>query len=348
MLTFSYRFSNSPDDSEGFTEIRDVEGFYQAYLQSNNNDAHTNEHTAQVDYTTPLPHNQTLEVGAKYIMRQSDSDSDIRKLEDGHTEWTISRGDEGEFKHTQHIYGAYLGYAVKIKKFALKAGVRAEGTKLTAEYKRKSEMNFDNDFFNVVPNVTLSYQLGMAQQMRIGYNMRIHRPGIWYLNPYVNDTDPQNVSYGNPVLEPDKSHAFNFNYSFFTMKFNLNAGLNYRFVNNSIERYTFVNEDYNGRMESTYANIGKQQHAGFFLYARWAPIPLLSMYVNGGVNYMHLRSENTSNQVLDDASVSGFNGSLSPGMEFNLPKDFRINLNGGFLLRGFVYSQKDLFSIIMA
>ena len=49
--------------------------------------------------------------------------------------------------------------------------------------------------------------------LRLGYNMRIYRPGIWYLNPYLNDSNPTNITQGNPNLDSEKSHAFNLSYS---------------------------------------------------------------------------------------------------------------------------------------
>ena len=63
-----------------------------------------------------------------------------------------------DFRHTQHIYSAYLGYMVKFNKFGAKAGVRAEGTSLNAEFAKAPEENFKTNYFDVVPNATLTYQ----------------------------------------------------------------------------------------------------------------------------------------------------------------------------------------------
>lgn len=261
LLTISYRFSHSPNDNKGYTSIEEILN-YTPYRQRNINDASTQEHTAQVDYTTPLPKNQTLEAGAKYIMRESSSDTEMFRQEGASTTWVDYPRPESYFSHIQHIYAAYMGYAAKWKSFGFKAGVRAEGTALNVKYKHSPVQDFKSDFFNVVPNATLSYQINMSQTIRLGYNMRIYRPGIWYLNPYENDTDPQNVSYGNPNLDPEKSHTMNLNYSLFNMKFNLNVGAHYRYLNNSILRYSFIDNDhpvYPGRMVSTFDNLGKEQ-----------------------------------------------------------------------------------------
>lgn len=333
LLTISYRFSSSPNNSEGRTELTDVDNYYLAkeYPKWNINDASTTEHTAQVDYTTPIRKDHTLETGLKYINRQSKSNT-TEQIYDSTGVWNDVTRDNSDFRHTQHIYSAYLGYQIKMNKFGVKAGVRAEGTNLIAEFAKNPAYNFKTNYFDVVPNAVLTYQLDMASQFRLGYNMRIQRPGIWYLNPYINDTDPQKISQGNPNLDSEKSNTVNLNYSKFTQKFNINASLSYTFVNNAIERYTetanFPSTDprsqYNGALWSTYGNVGKRQQVGLNLYGRWSPIPLFSLNMNGGVNYTDMKS------VSLNMSNSGFNGRVFLGGQVNLPKDFRIDVHGGY------------------
>lgn len=173
-------------------------------------------------------------------------------------------------------------------------------------------------------NATISYQLSMAQQLRLGYNMRIQRPGIWYLNPYVNNADPQNISFGNPNLDSEKSNNINLNYSMFAQKFSINASATYTFVNNSIEQYTFIDPKNPGIFQTTYGNIGKKQSTGLFVYANWNPVPLFRIYMNGGVDYTDLKSD------MNDMANSGFSGRIFAGTQFNFPMDFRLNLHGGY------------------
>ena len=327
LLTFSYRFSNSPNDNEGRSELTNMVNYPDSllYPQWNINDAATTEHTGQVDYTTPIRKNHTLEVGGKYIFRQSDSETLRQILNSTTSVWEDKSELNSDFKHTQHVYSGYLGYALKFSKFGVKAGVRAEGTSLSVKYAKAHEQDFSTNYFDVVPNVTFSYQIGMTQQMRIGYNMRIQRPGIWYLNPYRNTTDPENISYGNPNLDSEKSNNVNFNYSMFSQKLSINVSTNYTFVNNSIERYTFVNSD--GIAESTYGNIGKQQRAGLYLYGSWNPIPLFRINLNAGGNYVDLQTNSTQELNM---SNSGFTGYIYAGPQLNLPKDFVINVYGSY------------------
>lgn len=334
LLTVSYRFSQSPNDSESNTELSDVVNYYLSneYPKWNINDASTIEHTGQIDYTTPLFNKQTLEAGVKYINRQNKSNTLEQIYNDSTKMWEDHSRDNSQFRHTQHIYSAYLGYLIRLNKFGIKAGVRAEGTSLKAEFARKPDMDFSTNYFDVVPNATLTYQIDMSTQIRLGYNMRIQRPGIWYLNPYINDVDPQNISQGNPNLDSEKSNNVNLNFSKFTQKFSINASLSYTFVNNPIERYSFTADfpvddprsQYNGAMWSTYDNIGKKQQVGMFLYGNWSPTTWFRIYMNGGLDYTDLKAPTL------DLKKDGVSGRVFAGTQFTLPKDFRINLNGGY------------------
>ena len=334
LLTVSYRFSQSPNDSESNTELSDVVNYYLSneYPKWNINDASTIEHTGQIDYTTPLFNKQTLEAGVKYINRQNKSNTLEQIYNDSTKMWEDHSRDNSQFRHTQHIYSAYLGYLIRLNKFGIKAGVRAEGTSLKAEFARKPDMDFSTNYFDVVPNATLTYQIDMSTQIRLGYNMRIQRPGIWYLNPYINDVDPKNISQGNPNLDSEKSNNVNLNFSKFTQKFSINASLSYTFVNNPIERYSFTADfpvddprsQYNGAMWNTYDNIGKKQQVGMFLYGNWSPTTWFRIYMNGGLDYTDLKAPTL------DLKKDGVSGRVFAGTQFTLPKDFRINLNGGY------------------
>lgn len=334
LLTVSYRFSQSPNDNESRTELSDVVTYYleDDYPKWNINDASTIEHTGQVDYTTPLFEKQTLEAGVKYINRQNKSNTLEQIYDDATDIWVDQKKDNSQFRHTQHIYSAYLGYLVRLDKFGIKAGVRGEGTSLNAKYALKPDLNFDSNYFDLVPNATLTYQLDMSTQIRLGYNMRIQRPGIWYLNPYINDANPQNISQGNPNLDSEKSNNVNLNFSKFTQKFSINASLSYTFVNNPIERHSFVADflpddprsQYNGAMWNTYKNIGKKQQVGMFLYGNWSPNTWFRIYMNGGIDYTDLKAPTLNLQK------DGVSGRVFAGTQFTLPKDFRINVHGGY------------------
>ncbi|WP_455635789.1 TonB-dependent receptor domain-containing protein [Parabacteroides sp.] len=325
ILTFSYRFFNLPRDNETRTTITGILN-YDDLLLWDTNAAHTDEHTFQLDYVRPIIGGNELEMGVKYILRLTDSEITQHLYDKPTDSW--SEPEEGfvDFKHTQHIYSAYLGDAFRWGELGIKAGVRAEGTSLSVNYANDPAQNFKSSFVDVVPNVSLSYSIGQSQQLRLGYNMRIQRAGIKHLNPYVDKRDPLNIEHGNPNLGSERSNSVNLNYTLFTQKFNMNASLSHTFVNNSIEQYTQLDPERPQVSISTYGNIGKRHQTGLYLYTNWSPSPMFRFIMNSGMDYIRLRS--TENNLAN----SGWNGHFLVGAQFSFPKDFRLGMQAMYML----------------
>lgn len=323
-LTLSYRFTNDPGDDEAWITV-EGQGSYPNLRQWDTNRAKTNEHTAQLDYTLPIG-NHTLEMGGKYILRQTDSKVNHRLFDETTNAWDEVAESFLDFTHTQNIYALYLGDAIKLGNWGIKAGIRGEGTALKVDYRNDPAQNFCSNFIDLVPNMTLSYALTESQQLRVGYNMRIRRAGIDHLNPYVDERDPLNISYGNPDLESEKSNSVNLNYTLFNSKFNMNASVSHTFVNNAIEQYVFMKPDEPNVSVTTFGNIGKRSQTGLFLYLNWMPIPSIRFFMNGGIDYVKLSSEQGG------YSNEGLSGRVFGGLQFNFPKDFRLHLNAGYFM----------------
>ena len=320
-LTFSYRYNGSPDNSEASTEYEDIRDYpYDLRNQRYNNDARTDEHTFQLDYTNPISSMHDIDFGAKYILRNNKSESQYFKEYNGNYQLDESLTDN--FKQTQDILAAYGDYKLKWKKMAAKVGVRYEHTFMNVEYDKMPEKNFDAGFDDIVPSMMLSYQLGPAKTLRANYNMRISRPGIWYLNPFKNTSNPTSISYGNPDLETEKSHSLGLGFSSYSAKFNVNANLNYSFVNNGIQYYSFMN---NGVMESTYGNIGHTQRTSLSLWMNWNPGNKTRLSVNASGTYTDMRCD----ESFLKQSNNGFYGNLFLNAQQTLPWDLRFSLYGG-------------------
>lgn len=325
LLTISYRLGQNPNNSDNETSISNVTGtspYADDYWQRSKSDASGVEHTGQVDYVNPLTGKQTLELGVKYIHRDNSSDSEWKLWNTDSEQWVIDNSRKNDLDHIQDIASGYVSYGYKSGKFGSKIGLRGEYTNQNAKFKTLRDTTIDKNYVDIVPSATFSYQLGMTKTLRFGYNMRIYRPGIWYLNPYVNDANPLSISYGNPELDAEKNHNFNLNYGSFSQKLNLNISLNYSLTNNAITSYQFVED---GITNSTYGNIGKNQMVGMDTYINWSPTTALRMTLNGGLNYTDIKGKG-------DLAYknSGFSGRAFSGITYTFPKDFRVSLNAGF------------------
>lgn len=329
LLTLSYRFENDPGKNENETRYDNVTGvFYypSGRIMKSINDQDGIEHTGQIDYVNPINKMHSIETGLKYIFRDNSGKGTHTFYDAVNAQWHNDPTRKNDLDHTQKIASGYLGYGFKKDKFGIKAGLRGEQTNQEVHYMNKKDTVIHSKFFDLVPSATLSYQLSMTKTLRAGYNMRISRPGIWYLNPYINEENPINIYYGNPELVAEQTHNFNINYGSFSQKLNLNVSLNYSYTENAITSYSFVKD---GVTHNTYDNIGKNNTVGINLYTSWTPIEMIRMNLNGSLDYTDIQSATNSN-----LRNSGFSARAFTGITLTLPNDFRIMTNGG------VFSQR--------
>ena len=324
-LTFSYRYNGSPDNSEAYTEYEEVKDYPYSmdYLrdQHYDNDARTDEHTFQLDYTNPITKQHQIDAGVKYILRRNQSDSKYFKADDNNI-YQPDNDLTSKFNQDQDILAAYADYQLKLGKFGGKAGVRFEHTIMDVEYKYMPDRNFDSNFDDLVPSASFTYQLASTKTIRANYNMRISRPSIWYLNPFRDTSNPTSISYGNPDLDSEKSHSVGMTYSSFSQKFNMNLSLNYSFVNNGIERYSFME---NGVQNNTYGNIGHTNRTRLSLWMNWNPGSKTRISINASGSYSDYKSDNEE----FTARNHGYQGNFFGNAQQTLPWDIRFSVYGG-------------------
>ncbi len=341
MLTLSYKINTQPQENDNYNrylERYQVPEVFQLYNSHTFGKTNTTEHTFQTDYTTPIGKLHTIEAGLKYIIRNNVSENNFEedKSSDGNGDYVYNENRSSHYKHLNDILAAYLGYTLRYKDFTFKPGVRFEHTAQDVRYIVGAGEDFKVDYNDVVPSVSLGIKLSQTQTLRGGYDMRIYRPGIWYLNPYFDDRNPMFIHQGNSELESEKSHAFNLSYSSFSSKFNVNVSLRHSFNNNGIEgvsRLIGEGGEYfgsdnthfapEGALYSTYKNIGKSRNTNLSLYLNWNASPKTRIYINGRGSYSDMKSpsQNLHNY--------GWQGSMYGGIQHTFPWKLRASLNAG-------------------
>lgn len=321
-FTLSYKLDNDPRKVKNNSVISGLIN-YPDYSQRSVNDAVGREQTFQADYFDPLTEKHQAEGGVKFILRQNTSVSEIFRND------TVRLSNNNDLDYNQYIFGAYAGYLFKLKKISTKTGIRLERTWNDGISKTSGQNTyFTNRLFNLIPYITVSYMPRQGHTLKTSYTQRLSRPGIWYLNPYVNNTDSLNIRYGNPSLDAEVSHSIELAYTLFKPKLNMSVSSSSMFINNSIESIARIEP--NGSSVTTYENIGKNQTYGLNMYLNYRPSPKLSINFNGGASYSKLESNNgyvISNEGFSyrgfmggrwtawkDGSVSTYLGLYSPGI----------------------------------
>ena len=235
------------------------------------------EHTFQIDYVRPFGKHHKIESGTKYILRNNNSTSLM--------DYQGTTPDmESKFKHNAQVAAAYLSYMFTAGKWAARAGLRYEFTRMKASYPDGSNADYHANLNDWVPSASLQYKISDGQTLKFSYNTSINRPGIGYLNPAIIST-PTAVSFGNANLGSSRNQKLQLEYMLVTSKLTLQLSPYYSFTNNGIGRILY---EQNRKDVSTFQNILKSKIFGISSYTAWTPFTGTSFTLNASMRYARI------------------------------------------------------------
>lgn len=269
------------------------------------NRAEFNEHTLKVDYSDQLSKNFRIEIGGKYAYRnQSANDS--------------------KYMNDIYIASGYLDGNITLEKVKGRVGLRYEHTWENMKYSLNSRTEYNKSYDNLVPSATLTYNITSTLNVGFNYKMNLTRPGITYLNPYVNTNTPGVAVYGNENLEVVKNHNLGLIFNKFGSKYMLNISFNLHYMKNGIEEYSFLkNNVYN----TTFGNMLKNRTARLSYFMSFMISPKTTFVLSLSGSYVDLRSEQLNSRN------NGWQGTAMTSLQQMLP----WNLKMSFMAVGYAH-----------
>ena len=321
LFTFSYRILKTNNNRMGDFNIPEGLSSQSPYKQ--HNDEKSLEQSFQIDYFHPFK-KLTLEAGVKGIIRNSQSDFlfdafGINQM------YPTDVGLSSKFNNKQDIIGLYNSYQYKLNNWGFKAGIRVEHATIDASF-ISNHTDIRRSFFDYIPAVSIQRQLKNNTSLLFGYSRRIRRPEIQHLNPFVDRSNLNFISSGNPVLHPASSNSLEVSYSSFK-KLSLYLRLNYDFYSRMVMP-TLVYDVADHITQSTLKNTGHMSmfmsnvNVNYPLTSRWkVNVNLLAIYgqVNGLVNNTAVRNQRVMYYFSASSSYRFDNGWRATGS---------VNLNG--------------------
>ena len=270
------------------------------------------EHTFQIDYVRPFGKHHKIESGTKYILRNNNSTSLM--------DYQGTTPDmESKFKHKAQVAAAYLSYILTAGKWAARAGLRYEFTRMKASYPDGSNADYHANLNDWVPSASLQYKISDGQTLKFSYNTSINRPGIGYLNPAIIST-PTAVSFGNANLGSSRNQKLQLVYMLVASKLTLQLSPYYSFTNNGIGRILY---EQNRKDVSTFQNILKSKIFGISSYTEWTPFTGTSFTLNASMRYARITLPTPSTKN------SGCGGGIYFNWEQKLPWDLTLTTSIG-------------------
>ena len=220
---------------------------YQNYAFSNtpfsgsnsNNPGTSTENEFAVDYAQPVGENLLFETGIKNVLNKYNNASDVYSLNPSTKNYFLNTSQSSALNYKRNVYGYYLSSTFSLLHyFDVKAGGRVEYTVTQADYSNAHNVSIPS-YYIFAPSLVISHSFSKMESLKLSYTHRLERPEYRELNPFLNLSDPHNISTGNPLLKPEVGNNFELSYNHnFEKGSNINVAVIFRKNTNDITSYT--------------------------------------------------------------------------------------------------------------
>ena len=170
------------------------------------------ESELKLDYTEPISDKVKFTTGGKLVGVDINSATNVFTQNSTQAS-KLNNSLSNTLGYHQKVVAVYAELEFPIKDWVdVKLGGRWEQTNVDAIYS-SSNKPISPNYNNFVPSIFFKRKLGEDNSIKLSYSRRINRPGADELNPYINTTDPKNMSQGNPYLLPELGERIELSYN---------------------------------------------------------------------------------------------------------------------------------------
>ncbi|HEV7229921.1 MAG TPA: TonB-dependent receptor [Bacteroidia bacterium] len=286
---------------------------------SGQNPGQEKETEIAINYAQPFTEDVVLETGAKAVLDQISSTSNVFLLNNNSGNYDYNTSQSSVLSFKRNIYAGYLSMSFKLFDYLnVKAGGRYEYTESQGTFSGVGEVNY-KPYGTLVPSLAISHSLGDNQMIKLNYSHRIERPEYRELNPFMNMSDPHNITTGDIYLRPEQADKIELGYSkSFEKGASVNLTLFARLNTDDIQPYTqffptykIGDSVYSNVSITARENIGHENNLGGNLYFSWPITSKITLRSNISCFERYIITGLSSG-----GDVHGFN--------------YRINMNGTY------------------
>nr|MDE7380718.1 TonB-dependent receptor [Muribaculaceae bacterium] len=259
----SYNFWGGPNE-RNFHESREFPGdpnedLFQRQQQTMN----VNSVEAKIDYTNQLTNWLKLETGINENYSYENSPVTVWSG-DSPTNIPLNESMYNRFLYHKNITALYFSLGGKWRNLSFSAGLRGEAWQVRTKSLGYKDNAADFDWYKInkfalFPSAFVSYSLPHDNELQINYTRRIRRPWGGQLNSFLDISDPNNIRYGNPELQPEYSNAFELNYIKSWTMHMISFSAYLRTSSDVMDRISYLEDNV---MYTTNYNVTKETNSG--------------------------------------------------------------------------------------
>jgi hypothetical protein len=336
--TYSIAFNPSQNINDGNTSNYSINNFFDRptpvadtinQIGITNRDSKTMN--ATFSFTEPIGKNQILEFNYNYNSNINNSGTQTFAFNKANGQYDLVVPNlTNVFENTFNSNRVTLNYRLQNAKynFSIGSGVQV-GDLVSKNISRDSSIT--QNFVNFFPTMNFRYDFSRTKNLRIFYNGRTGQPTAQQLQPVVDNSNPLNITSGNPNLKQQFIHTFRILYNSFDVISQkiFFATINANITANDIQNSTTYLP--NGAQFTMPVNLsGTYNVNGFINYG--FPLKKPKSNLNFGLNLSRSQSQTLVNALSNYTrnTTAGFNASWTTNIKEGFDMNFSSNSSFSF------------------
>ncbi len=165
-------------------------------------------------YTEPIGKRGMLMANYRVTLQQDDSKKETYDFSEASQDYDLFNTDlSNVFASEKLTHQGGFGYNYRKGKGMFMVRLTAQNTELKNAQTFPSELNTNRNFFNVLPMAMYRYRASRTDNLRVFYRARTNLPTIEQLQNVIDNTNPLQLSIGNPDLKQAVQQSLFLRYS---------------------------------------------------------------------------------------------------------------------------------------
>lgn len=200
-------------------------------FQNDSRNNNRNSYSGTLSYTEPLSKKFLGEINYRYATIGNHAEREVYNLLKNETNMALNAFYNSAF--LSHRAGSTLRFSQKSLSAAV--GVQGQRSILRGDFISTNQV-VKQKFQYVLPNARLEFSPSKTNRFNFSYETDVREPSIEQLQPVQDNSDPLNLTLGNPQLQPEYANRVRLSFTNFNKKTYayFNGNMNFTLTDNKI------------------------------------------------------------------------------------------------------------------
>jgi len=274
-----------------------------------------NNYVSKIEYRYTIDKNSNFSLGTEEYYNHSNANYYYGVFKNNDYVSDATRSNQYVYKES-YLSGYASWYKRWHPKFISTAGFRIEYDHSEGLQKTTSEKT-KQDFFNVIPNVSLQYEINNDNSISYNLSSHVSRPGFYNMNPFRYYLTPNTYKAYNSDLKPSEIYTNEINYS---LKRHYIFSLSNTYIKDCTNNFLIpVDDQYTKYMKINYGNLkswGLSFSYNNTLFEK-------RVHVNASLSGKYRQNRGNAESIIVD--VTGWDYSVYGNLNIQLSKRYNWN-----------------------